>query len=129
MQDQATQLASELKACEKELDVSQWRVGRCREDQQFAVQRLQEGFQENEQSCLDVEEAGGECVGRMRMRRMLEVVWWLMVLGKNGGGRKKEGVCGTENWTELEAEVEGREGGSEGVWGMDGHVGWLSEDV
>ena len=128
MQDQATQFASELKMCEKELDMSQWRAGRCREDRQFAVQRLQEVFQEKEQCCLDVEEAGRERVGRMREGRMVEVVWWLMVLGKNGGGRQKERVCGSENWTDFE-EVGGWEGGKEGAWGMDGHVGWLSEDV
>lgn len=123
MQDQATQLASELQACDKDLDMSQWRVQRSREDQQFAVQRLQEVFQEKEQCLLDVEEAGKECVGRMRKSRMVEVVWWLMVLRKNGGVNGKGGVCGAENWTEFEKDVGGRESGREGAWGMNGHVG------
>lgn len=62
MQDQATQLASELKACEKGLDMSQWRVQRCRDDQRFAVQRLQEVFQEKEQCLLDLGGGGmGVC--------------------------------------------------------------------
>lgn len=130
MQDQATQLASDLKACEKELDMSQWRVQRCRKDQQFAMQRLQKVFQEKEQCLLDLEEAESECVESTKRGRMEQVVWWLMVLEGKGGGNQKEGVCGagTEYWADIEKKVGGREGGRE-EWGMDGHVGWLSEDV
>lgn len=134
MQDQATQLASELKACGKGLDMSQWRVQRCRDDQRFAVQRLQEVFQEKEQCLLDLEEAGRECVESTKRGR-LEVVWWLMVLGKNGrvNGKGKGGekgrAQGVENLTKIEGKMRGRKGGREEVWGRDGHVGWLSEDV
>ena len=94
------------------------------------MHRLQEVFREKEQCLLDLEEAESECVENTKRGRLEEVVWWLMVLGgKNGGGSQKEGVCGTGYWNDIEKEVGGREGGSEGVWGRDGHVGWLSEDV
>jgi hypothetical protein len=91
-------------------------------------------FQEKEQCLLDLEEAGRECVESTKRGR-LEVVWWLMVLGKNGrvNGKGKGGekgrAQGVENLTKIEGKMRGRKGGREEVWGRDGHVGWLSEDV